>query len=176
MPLRRRASTIAARAALILVACAGAPGAALAQPPAAAPSTPPLYSRAAAGTRWLEAPGVAIKVLVEVSNFGGADVEVAEITLDAGSSSVAHEHGSHELIYVLEGVLDHVVNGESHRIEPGMVGIVKQGDTVIHRVVSTTPVKALIVWAPGGEADRLAKMFKTRPVDAAPPASAASAP
>jgi quercetin dioxygenase-like cupin family protein len=134
-----------------------------AQEPAAAPAD---YTRVTRGTRWLEGPGVAIKVLVEASNFGGSEVEVAELRLDPGSSAATHRHGSHELIYVLEGALDHVVNGETHRLEPGMVGIVKEGDTVAHRVASETPVKALLVWAPGGEADRLAKLFKTRPVEA----------
>ena len=131
------------------------------------------YAPATHGTRWLEGPGVAIKVLVEASNFGGSEVEVAEIVLQPGGSAATHRHGSHELIYVLEGVLDHVVNGETHRLEPGMVGVVKQGDTVAHKVASTTPVKAVLVWAPGGEAERLAKMFKARPVEA-PPAAAAN--
>jgi hypothetical protein len=58
------------------------------------------------------------------------------------------------------------VNGTTHRLEPGMVGVVKQGDTVAHQVASTVPVRAVLVWAPGGEADRLAQMFKARPVDA----------
>lgn len=127
------------------------------------------YARESRGTRWLEGPGVKIKMLVEASNFGSAEVEVAELTLS--QSSGEHRHTSHEILYVLDGVLDHVVNGETHRLEPGMVGVVKEGDVVVHRVVSTTPVKALLVWAPGGEADRLAKLFKTRPVEAPPAAS-----
>jgi quercetin dioxygenase-like cupin family protein len=124
----------------------------------------PTYERESKGTRILEAPGVAIKVLVEAANYGSGDVEVAHLTLS--SSSAEHKHGSAEIIYVLEGVLEHIVNGETHRIEPGMVGIVKPGDTVVHKVVSPGPVKALLVWAPGGEAERLAKVFpKTRPVE-----------
>ncbi len=136
------------------------------QPDAAGAAAPASYARASQGTRWLEGPGVAIKVLIEASNFGGTEVEVAEIVMQPGGSAATHRHGSHELIYVLEGVLDHVVNGETHRLEPGMVGIVKQGDTVAHKVASATPVKAVLVWAPGGEAERLSKLFKARPVDA----------
>jgi quercetin dioxygenase-like cupin family protein len=123
------------------------------------------YARDSRGTRWLEGPGVAIKVLVEASNFGGSEVEVAELVLQPGSSGMDHRHGSHELIYVLEGVLDHVVNGETHRLEAGMVGIVKQGDSVAHKVASQTPVRAVLVWAPGGEAERLAKLFKSRAIE-----------
>jgi quercetin dioxygenase-like cupin family protein len=126
-------------------------------------NTAPAYERETKGTRILEAPGVAIKILVEAANYGSGEVEVAELTLS--SSSAEHKHGSAEIIYVLEGVLEHIVNGETHRIEPGMVGIVKPGDTVVHRVVPPGPVKALLVWAPGGEAERLAKLFKTRPVE-----------
>ncbi|MCH7475211.1 MAG: hypothetical protein IIA27_11105 [Gemmatimonadetes bacterium] len=42
--------------------------------------------------------------------------------------------------------------------------IVRPGDTVVHRVVSDVPVKALVIWAPGGEADRIAGNFRQRPV------------
>jgi quercetin dioxygenase-like cupin family protein len=122
------------------------------------------YERESKGTRILEAPGVAIKVLVEAANYGSGEVEVAHLTLS--SSSAQHKHGSAEIIYVLEGVLEHIVNGESHRIEPGMVAIVKPGDNVVHKVVPPGPVKALLVWAPGGEAERLSKVFpKTTPVE-----------
>jgi quercetin dioxygenase-like cupin family protein len=169
MTLRRRPIRVVALALTLLSIAASAVAARAQQPPqsGAAAAAPSSYARASQGTRWLEGPGVAIKVLVEASNFGGAEVEVAELTLQPGGSAATHRHGSHELIYVLEGTLDHVVNGETHRLEPGMVGVVKQGDTVAHAVASTGPVKAVLVWAPGGEADRLAKMFKARPVEPA---------
>jgi hypothetical protein len=47
-----------------------------------------------------------------------------------------------------------------------MVGIVRAGDQVIHHVVSDEPVKALVIWLPGGEAERLVGFgFKERPVE-----------
>ena len=153
---RRLASSLALCAVLLAVT-----GGIAAQQNAAAPAS--TYARESKGTRLLEAPGVAIKVLVEASNYGSGEVEVAELTLS--STSAEHRHTSAEIIYVLEGVLEHVVNGVTHTIKPGMVGIVKPGDTVVHRVVPPGPVKALLVWAPGGEADRLAKLFKTSPVE-----------
>jgi quercetin dioxygenase-like cupin family protein len=134
-------------------------------PAAAAAGSGIDYARSTGGTRWLEAPGIAIKVLVEAASFGSSEVEVAELRLDPGSSGADHRHGSHEIIVMLEGAMDHMVNGETHRLEPGMVGIVRQGDTVAHRVVSETPVRAILVWAPGGEAERLGRLFKTRPVE-----------
>ena len=125
------------------------------------------YRRSSNGTRVLENDaGTSIKVLVESSVLGTAGVEVAEATLPVGGGAgpASHRHGSTEIIYVISGELDHVVNGETHRLTPGMIGIVKPADTVIHRVVGQTPVKVLLIWAPGGEVDRLAQRFRQRPI------------
>lgn len=119
------------------------------------------------GTRWLESPrsGLAIKMLVERSNLGSGEVELGEITFPAGSEPTSgHTHGSTEIFYVLEGVLMHVVNGREYRLTPGMVGIVRPGDEVMHAVPGDAPVKALVIWAPGGEAARIAPGFRERPV------------
>ena len=37
-----------------------------------------------------------------------------------------------------------------------MAGVVKPGDEGMHRVLSDGPVKALVLWVPGGESDRIA--------------------
>jgi quercetin dioxygenase-like cupin family protein len=141
-------------AALALVAAASLPA-----------QQAPEYARSSRGTRVLEgAGGLAIKVLVEASNLGSSEVEIAEITFPAGSQGGGHVHGSHEIFYVLSGVLEHVVNDVPTLLEPGTVGIVRQGDTVAHRVPGDEPVKALVIWAPGGEAGRLASFFEERPV------------
>ena len=105
-------------------------------------------------------------MLVEASVLGSSGVEIAEVTMPVGSGAgpASHRHGSTEMIYVISGELDHVVNGETHRLTAGMVGIVKPSDTVIHRVVGQAPVKALLVWAPGGEVERLATRFRQRPI------------
>ncbi|MBW3535202.1 MAG: cupin domain-containing protein [Gemmatimonadetes bacterium] len=133
------------------------------------------YARASAGTRWLEpeAPGgPRLKVLVEPSVLGGAEVAVAEIEFASGSGPLPrpHRHGSVEVFYVLSGVLDHVVNGESHLLTPGMVGVVRPGDDVVHGVRSHEPVRALVIWAPGDEVDRIAPLFRERPVGESRPA------
>ena len=124
------------------------------------------YKRSSAGTRVLENDaGTSIRILVEASVLGGSAVEVAEATMPAGSGAgpASHRHGATEIIYVVSGELDHVVNGETHRLTPGMIGIVKPSDTVIHRVVGQSPVKVLLIWAPGGEVERLATRFRQRP-------------
>lgn len=125
------------------------------------------YSKATKGTRVLEGSnGLHIKVLVEAANLGGTEVDIGEITFPPGQApSRGHRHATVEIFYVLSGRLDHVVNGESHVLEPGMVGIVRPGDDVIHRVASDEPVKALVIWAPGGEAERLARFFQERAID-----------
>ena len=123
------------------------------------------YRRSSAGTRVLENDaGTSIKILVERSVLGDSGVEIAEATFPVGlgAGPASHRHGSAEMIYVISGELDHIVNGTTHRLTPGMVGIVKPADTVIHRVVGQTPVKVLLIWAPGGEVDRLAQRFRQR--------------
>ena len=129
----------------------------------------PEYERSTVGTRWLESEnGLTIKVLVEAANLGGSEVEVGEITFLGGprAPGQGHLHESIEIFYVLSGTMNHVVNGESHILEPGMVGIVRPGDRVAHGVSSTEPVKALVIWAPGGEVDRIARFLDQQPVEA----------
>lgn len=137
----------------------GRPGAVRAQQPDG-------YARASAGTRVLSlGGGTSIKLLLEAANLGSDELEVAEITFPVGASPAAgHRHGAMEILYVVEGVLGHVVNGEEFRLEPGMVGVVKPGDSVMHRVLSDVPVKALVLWVPGGEADRIAPPERWTPV------------
>ena len=123
------------------------------------------YEKATEGTRILEgAGGLSIKVLVEQSNLGSAEVEVGEITFPAGSQGRDHLHQAIEIFYVISGQMNHVVNGTDHVLGPGEVAIVKPGDTVSHKVVGEEEVKALVIWAPGGEADRIARGFKVKPI------------
>jgi quercetin dioxygenase-like cupin family protein len=124
------------------------------------------YERSGQGLRVLEnADGVAITMLVEAANLGGAEVEIGRIVIPAGYRSAAHAHGANEIFYVLSGEMEHVVNGESHRIRPGMVAIVRAGDEVVHRVPGEAPCEALVVWAPGGEAARLSQRFTVKPLE-----------
>ena len=109
--------------------------------------------------------GTSIKMMLDATNLGSGEIEVAEITFPVGANaSAGHRHGAMEIFYVVEGVLGHVVNGEEHRIEPGMVGVVKPGDEVIHRVLGDEPVKAVVIWVPGGEGDRIAPAERWTPI------------
>ncbi len=117
------------------------------------------YSTTSTGTRTFGANGLEIKILVEASNLGSSEVEVGEILFPVGSEGSGHKHGAIEIFYVLEGTMEHVVNGEANRLTPGMVAIVRPTDTVTHNVIGDTPVRAVVIWAPGGEAERLSKIF-----------------
>ena len=126
----------------------------------------PSYSIGGEGTRILEGPGgLTIKMLVEKTNLGGDEVEIGEITFPGMSPGGGHTHGTNEIFYVLSGRMEHIVNGESAILEPGMVGIVRKGDTVSHKILSEEPCKALVIWAPGGESDRLAEFFQVKPIN-----------
>ena len=79
------------------------------------------YDASSRGTILLEGGnGFAIKMLVERSNLGGQEVEIGEIIFPVGSgqSRRSHVHGTIEIFYVLSGVLDHIVNDESHILTP----------------------------------------------------------
>lgn len=99
--------------------------------------------------------GTTIRMLLDETNLGGTEIEIGEITFPPGVNSGSHPHGATEIFYVLSGELEHVVNGESHLLTPGMLGFVRPPDEVNHVVSGTEPVKALVIWAPGGEAARV---------------------
>ena len=133
-------------------------GLTLAFAPASSAQQADAYARSSSGTRTITlGSGTVIKMLLDASNLGGEEIEVAEITFAVGPSpSAGHHHGVMEIFYIVEGVLGHVVNGVEHRLEPGMAGVVRPADEIIHRVLSDEPVKAVVLWVPGGEGDRIA--------------------
>lgn len=102
-----------------------------------------------AGTGW-------IRVLVEEANLGSPGAEVAEIFFPPGYQGQTHPHEL-EIFYVLDGELDHIVNGESHILGPGMVGVVREPDLVVHRTNSPDGVRALVIWPLGREVAGLAE-------------------
>lgn len=99
--------------------------------------------------------GTTIRMLLDETNLGGTEIEIGEITFAPGTNSGSHPHASTEIFYVLSGELEHIVNGESHLLKPGMLGFVRPPDEVNHVVPGDEPVKALVIWAPGGEAGRI---------------------
>jgi quercetin dioxygenase-like cupin family protein len=145
----------AAGSALLLVAMLASCGDESAPPHAAGYD----YDVVASGTRQFEWDTTTtpawIKVLVEEQNLGSRGAEVAEIFFPPEYQGTTHPHEL-EIIYVLEGELDHIVNGESHILQPGMVGIVREPDMVVHRSQSPQGVRVLVIWPLGGEVSGLA--------------------
>ena len=123
------------------------------------------YVRSGEGLRAITlGSGTVVKMLLDETNLAGDAIEVGEITFPAGASpSPSHQHGAMEIFYVIEGVLGHTVNGEEHRLEPGMVGVVKPGDDIVHHVVSG-PVRAVVIWVPGGESERFGPVDQWTPI------------
>lgn len=100
--------------------------------------------------------GFMLKRLLDSANFGGAELDIAELTFGPGYQGRVHKHGAIEIFYVLSGRLRHVVNGVAADLGPGMVGVVRPGDDVDHIVLSDEPLRTLVIWLPGGTAERIA--------------------
>ncbi len=125
------------------------------------------YVKASSGTRqfqWDTETGTGwIKVLIEEANLGSAGAEVIEIFFPPGYEGTSHFHEL-EILYIIEGKLGHIVNGESHVLTPGMVGIVRYPQEVIHKTLSEDGVRVLVIWPLGNEVKGLQGM-KERPIE-----------
>jgi len=122
------------------------------------------YQKATGGTLCF-GEGCRIKILLEEANLGSGELEMAEMVFPSGYKGRGHPHISLEIFYVLSGQFGHEVNGEFHLLTPGMVGVVKPGDTVLHSVVGDEAVRVLVLWLPGGEIDRIFDRSKGTPVE-----------
>jgi uncharacterized cupin superfamily protein len=60
-----------------------------------------------------------------------------------------------ETFYVLEGEMNQVINGKTFKLGPGMVATLRPTDEVRHRS-GPKGAKVLVIWAPGGEIERVA--------------------
>jgi uncharacterized cupin superfamily protein len=64
--------------------------------------------------------------------------------------------------YVVSGELDHVVNGKSQILMPGMAGYVKVPDSVRHKT-GPAGAKAVVVRVPGDEGKKIAARWTREP-------------
>ena len=113
--------------------------------------------------RFVSAGGTELELLLSESNLGGSELQIGEITWPPGANSGNHPHGATEVFYVLEGELEHVVDGVSEILGPGDLGFVRPPSEVNH---ITSPdggrVRALVIWAPGGEGTRIVGNWERR--------------
>ena len=93
--------------------------------------------------RTYRAPGgTTLRLMLDESNLG-AEASLGELTFPPNSDSGEHTHGAIEIFYVVTGELEHVVNGSSQLLKPGMAGFVKPPDRVRHK---TGPAGAKVWW------------------------------
>lgn len=111
------------------------------------------YDIVSCGTREsvAEDTGFITRVLLEESNFGSGELQVAEMYFPPGYRTRAHSHGSDEVFYVIEGVFGHFVNGEGRMLQPGEIGVARIGDSVEHTTDDDSAARVLVMWVPGGE-------------------------
>ena len=105
--------------------------------------------------------GTKLRLMLDESNVG-SDVTLGEMVFPPNSDSGDHQHGAIEMFYVVSGELDHVVNGKSHVLKPGMSGFVKPPDSVRHKT-GPAGAKVVVVWVPGEEGRKIAARWKLEP-------------
>ena len=105
--------------------------------------------------------GATLRLFLDQSNVG-PEVSIGELTFPPNSDSGDHAHGAIEMFYVVSGELEHVVNGKSYILGPGMTGYVRPPDKIRHK---TGPAGAtvVVVWVPGDEAGKIAARWKKEP-------------
>jgi quercetin dioxygenase-like cupin family protein len=113
------------------------------------------------GATYRSPSGTTLKLMLDESNVG-PDVTLGEITFPPNSDSGDHKHGATEMFYVVTGELEHIVNGKSQILKPGMAGFVKVPDSVRHKT-GPAGAKAVVVWVPGDEGKKIAARWKKEP-------------
>jgi quercetin dioxygenase-like cupin family protein len=99
--------------------------------------------------------------MLDESNVG-PEVTVGELTFPPNADSGEHTHGAIEMFYVLSGELEHVVNGKSQILKPGMVGYVKPPDKIRHKT-GPAGAKVVVIWVPGDEGKKIASRWSKEP-------------
>ena len=113
------------------------------------------------GTTYRSPSGATLKLMLDDSNVG-PEVTVGELTFPPNADSGDHTHGAIEMFYVLSGELEHVVNGKSQILKPGMVGYVKPPDKIRHKT-GPAGAKVVVIWVPGDEGKKIAARWTKEP-------------
>jgi quercetin dioxygenase-like cupin family protein len=113
------------------------------------------------GVSYRSPTGTVLRLMIDESNLG-SEVTLGEITFPPNTDSGDHQHGAIEMFYIVSGELEHVVNGQSQILKPGMAGYVKPPDKVRHKT-GAAGAKAVVVWVPGEEGRRVASRWKREP-------------
>jgi len=113
------------------------------------------------GTTYRAPSGTTLRLILDSTNVG-KDISLGEMAFAPNSDSGDHQHGAIEIFYVLSGELEHVVNGKSQILKPGMVGYVKPPDTIRHKT-GPAGAKVVVMWVPGIEGNKIAARWAREP-------------
>jgi quercetin dioxygenase-like cupin family protein len=105
--------------------------------------------------------GTTLRLMLDENNVG-SEVTLGEMVFPPNTDSGDHKHGAIEMFYVVSGELEHVVNGKSEVLKPGMSGFVKPPDAVRHKT-GPAGAKVVVVWVPGDEGKKIASRWKLEP-------------
>jgi quercetin dioxygenase-like cupin family protein len=113
------------------------------------------------GVTYRSPGGTTLRLMLDESNVG-SEVTLGEMVFPPGTDSGDHKHGAIEMFYVVSGELEHVVNGRSQILKPGMSGFVKPPDSVRHKT-GPAGAKVVVVWVPGEEGKKIAARWTREP-------------
>jgi len=113
------------------------------------------------GTTYRSPGGTTLRIMLDDTNVG-PEVTVGEMIFPPNQDSGDHQHGAKEMFYVVSGELEHVVNGKSEILKPGMAGYVNPPDKVRHKT-GPAGAKVVVIWTPGDEGKKLAARWKKEP-------------
>jgi quercetin dioxygenase-like cupin family protein len=113
------------------------------------------------GVTYRSPSGTTLRLMLDESNVG-SEVSVGEMIFPANSDSGEHQHGAIEMFYVVSGEYEHIVNGKSQLLKPGMSGYVRPPDKVRHKT-GPAGAKVVVIWVPGEEAKRIASRWTKEP-------------
>jgi quercetin dioxygenase-like cupin family protein len=113
------------------------------------------------GVTYRSPTGATLRLILDSANVG-PEVSLGELTFPPNGDSGEHTHGAIEIFYVLSGQLEHVVNGKSQILTPGMVGYVKPPDKIRHKT-GPAGARAVVMWVPGAEAGKIIARWTKEP-------------
>ena len=90
------------------------------------------------------------------------DVTVADLVIPPGVDVPDHIHQSTEIFYILSGELEQTSEGKVQKLTAGMACLVPANTTTHHKVTSKEPVHAVVIWAPGGEEQRIVERWQRK--------------
>jgi quercetin dioxygenase-like cupin family protein len=103
-----------------------------------------------------------LRIVIDEHLGGTKDVSIAELVIPPGVDVPDHVHQSTEIFYILSGELEQTSDGKVQKLTKGMAALVPANTTTHHKVTSKQPVHALVIWAPGGEEQRVVQDWKKK--------------